>query len=388
MFRVLHTGDLHLDSPFRSLPLPESEACRDLQIESFLRLVDYAKSEKIDLVLIAGDLVDSNSVRPDVLSRICDALGSLPCPVVIAPGNHDPYKRGSLYLSPDLPENVFVFTSESIQRFSFPDIAGGVDVFGYAFMSDRLEASPLSGLPDQFCLTDGVSILLCHGDLDAPLSKYAPILSHDIARLGIDYAALGHIHNTGDELLLFGDARAAYCGFAEGRSFDECGFGSFRVLTFDENRTSENPLLSAERVTLARHRYEISHLDVTGCNSDAELLSQIRTHVTAQGFCDDTSLRLILEGAVSPDYTPKTAFLDAEFQAIRSSTREFPRTIELLDHTLPIFEAEHLEKDPTLRGELYRTLKEQMLSGTPEDRATAAAALRLGLAAIDGRALM
>lgn len=383
MLKILHTGDLHLGSPFSGLSLRESEKCRARQQESFRKMTEYARKEQIALFLIAGDLFDCDYVSPAALDETLDALASLPCPVVIAPGNHDPYRRGSVYASVALPENVRLFDSESLARFSFPEIGNGVDVFGYAFCDTYLAASPLRDAGDNSCLGDGISILLAHGDLDLPLSKYGPIHSHDIARCGADYVALGHVHNVGDELLRFGDSAAAYCGFAEGRSFDECGFGSFRLLTFDENASGTHPLVKAERVQCSEHRYLWEHCDVTGSASDAETADRLRAFLERSGIGSESTLRLSLDGEVSPAYTP-----DANRISALLGSDNLPVPLLLCDRTLPVFDAEYLEKDLTIRGELYRILKPKMLSGTPEERADAAAALRIGLAALDGRAIL
>ena len=49
--------------------------------------------------------------------------------------------------------------------------------------------------------------------------------------------------------------------------------------------------------------------------------------------------------------------------------------------------ADELRRDPTVRGEFYRLLEPRLTSDDPEERATAAAALRAGLAALAGEAV-
>lgn len=381
MVKILHTGDLHLGSPFSGLPYRESERCRERQAEAFSKMIEYARREGISLFLIAGDLFDSDTVSASALDETFDALASLPCPVVIAPGNHDPYRSGSPYASRALPENLFVFDTEALSRFSFPEIGSGVDVFGYAFTGASLAASPLAILPDNSCLGEGLSILLCHGDLDTPLSRYAPIRSQDLARCGADYVALGHVHNTEDEILTVGSTAYAYCGFPEGRSFDECGFGSFRVITLSEN--ADTPVAHAERIRCALHRYEILSCDVTGSASDEETAARVRTALSEKGFGRETSLRLYLCGEISPRYTPSGDRILALLEG-----GEIPAPLYFFDRTLPVFDSDYLESDLSLRGELYRILKPQILSGSERERADAALALRLGLAALDERPIL
>ncbi|MBR2906515.1 MAG: DNA repair exonuclease [Clostridia bacterium] len=381
MIKILHTGDLHLGSPFSGLSPRESRRCRERQEESFGKMIGYAKAEGISLFLIAGDLFDGDAVSTDTLDNVFDALASLPCPVVIAPGNHDPYRVGSPYTARVLPENVYVFDSEALTRFSFPTL--GVDVFGYAFTSPAYRESPLASLPDNFCLGEGLSILLAHGDLDSPLSRYAPIRSQDLARSGADYVALGHVHNAEDEILSVGATAYAYCGFPEGRSFDECGFGSFRVITLSSDASVDSPIEGAERVRCSTHRYESRRCDVTGCESDPDTAERIRAFLAENGFGSETTLRLTLDGEVSPRYTPDPSRIAGLLDG-----NAIPSPLTLLDRTLPVLGSDYLESDLTLRGELYRILKPKMLSGSEEERLDAALALRLGLAALDERPIL
>lgn len=384
--KILHTGDLHLGSAFSGLSHGESERRRAAQLDNFCAIVDLAAIESVDLVLIAGDLFDTPRVPRAVSDLVFDALAGLSCPVVIAPGNHDPYRAESTYDSEIFPENVFVFASEELERFSFPNIGGGVDVFGYAFLGSDLAASPLESAPDRACLGEGLSILLAHGDLDLPLSKYGPIRSSDLARCGADYVALGHVHNVSDGVRFFGDSAVAYCGFPDGRSFDERGFGSVLILTFDEGESFAHPLVEARRVQTSSHRYEESRVDLSGADLDATAAECIRTFLEKEGFGKETSLRLSLEGEVCLGYAPNLAAIRANLED--SLGDRLPDPLLLLDRTLPIFDAAYLESDPTIRGAVYRTLKPKMLTGTPEERADAANALRVALAALDGRGVL
>ena len=59
--------------------------------------------------------------------------------------------------------------------------------------------------------------------------------------------------------------------------------------------------------------------------------------------------------------------------------------LEVRERTLPCFDDGYLEEDLSLRGVLYRVLAEKMRQGSEYDRQVAAAALRYGLAALDGR---
>jgi len=62
MLRLLHTADVHLGARHADLGT-QAAAQRERQFDAFRATVDLAIAEKVDAVLIAGDLFDSN-VQP------------------------------------------------------------------------------------------------------------------------------------------------------------------------------------------------------------------------------------------------------------------------------------------------------------------------------------
>ena len=59
MTKILHTADIHLDSPLKSLALRDPELKDQVQIatrSALVRIVDVAIAESVDALLIAGDL--------------------------------------------------------------------------------------------------------------------------------------------------------------------------------------------------------------------------------------------------------------------------------------------------------------------------------------------
>ncbi len=368
--KILHTGDLHLDSPFSRLDPRRSEEGRRSLRESFSRLCAYVRENGVDLVLMAGDLFDSEYVSSRTAALLIEELSACPRTVfVIAPGNHDPYTSGSLYASGRLPENVRVFSTEALSSFVIPEL--NTVVYGWAFTSERMESCPLVGKHAEE-EGDRLRLLCAHGDLGTPLSPYCPITREDLAAFGVDYAALGHKH------IPFGAEKGerpayAYCGCLVGRSFDEPGIGGAELIT--ARRTENGYTLKRERIPFADRRYASVTVDLTGVSSEKEVGRRIKSAVTEHGFSEDTALRVTFTGATPPDFTPPAA-ADGSVLGLYY--------LELCDRTSPTFDARALERDMTVRGELYRSLLPRLTDGTPEERATAARALRMGLAALAG----
>lgn len=368
--RILHTGDLHLDSPFACLSPEKSEQRRAELRETFTRLVTLAREEAVDLMLISGDLFDSAYVTARTANRILEEFAAMRrTQIVISPGNHDPYTEDSLFASGRFPSNVHIFTDSELSSFTFPEL--NTVVWGWAFRSERLERSPIAARhvddPERLNLICG------HADLGVPLSTYCPITQADLAAFGAQYAALGHRHIPGEPVRVSESTLAAYCGCIEGRSFDEPGRGGVYIL--DATKREGGWALDLRRVTLALRRYESTTVDISGVNSELEVARRIKAAVEAGGYGRDTALRVTLTGATPPDFTVPR---EANGEALGLFY------LELLDRTTPTFDAKYLEQDMSVRGELYRSLLPYLTSGTPEERATAARALRMGMAALAG----
>ena len=286
MLKLLHCGDIHLDSPFSLLDHAEAQRRRDELRRTFLEMLALARTEGAAVVLIAGDLFDHGFATAETLDLLCEAFTAMEdIRFVISPGNHDAASAGSVYLGNRFPTNVTVFTRETPDYVDFDDL--GLRVWGYGFTADRLEASPLAG--QSLAVEGKVSVLCAHADLGAPLSKYAPLSGADLAASGLCYAALGHVHNPG-EAQVFGTTTAAYSGCLVGRSYDECGIGGAVLVGIEDGHVAE-----CRRVPLAHRQYRIEPLTVDGASSDADVTAALTAMITASGMGEETALRVLLQ---------------------------------------------------------------------------------------------
>ena len=96
--RFIHAADVHLDSPCSSRSETVRQKLRDASRLAFRRLVDLALAERVDVVLIAGDLFDDERLSFQTERFLLEQLHRLDSeeiPVVYATGNHDPGRGGS-----------------------------------------------------------------------------------------------------------------------------------------------------------------------------------------------------------------------------------------------------------------------------------------------------
>ncbi len=368
MLRLLHAGDLHLGSPFSAFSPRAAAARRARQLEALEKLIADAKTCGAQLLLFAGDCFDSTTPELDTVRRFFDLLGSSGLPVVIAPGNHDFYRAGGFWDIVPLPSNVCLFRDKELAFFELPSL--DVTVYGYAFTDETHEAPVL---PRRHELSPaGIKLLLAHADL-APLSPYAPLTAGALAASGLTYAALGHIHKP-VEPRRFGDTVAAYSGFLAGRGFDEVGAGHANFVEIEGGRVRITPLeTDADQFLLHR-------LDCTGVASGEALRAHVASYLKSKDFSAGTALRLVLFGEVSAACTPDTVAISR----LGSELALF----EVRDETLPLYDADFLEKDQGMRGAFYRAMQKHLASEDAVTRALAAEALRFGFAALSGRDIL
>ena len=367
--RFLHTGDLHLDSSFSTSDTFGAEEKRAGQRRMLWRIFELAREQACQMILIAGDLFDSRYVTPETEKYLRLLIEKSGIPVVVAPGNHDPYVSGSFYSRDDLPENLYVFNSSQLQRFDFPELR--VSVYGYAFTSASLTKSPLVG--EQKDETGDIKLLCAHADLSSPISRYCPLTVGDVSRLGISYAALGHIHNRDIDDSVEGST-IRYCGFPQGRSFDELGDGGVFIVDCETDGG-----VTLQRMSVSEQKYEITELDISECTESGEISARIAEAALSAVKDKNTFLRIDLTGIADRDEIPD---LDALRQRLAWDKL---LSLEIRDFTIPAADIESLNADRTVRGEFYRALYSGLISEDADVREKTALALRIGLAAIEGR---
>ena len=188
--RVLHTADVHLDGDGNAAE--DSERGRRV----FQRIVDRALTDRIDLLLIAGDLFDHNRVPDETVAFVRKELGRLRQPVVILPGNHDCLRTGAIYDRHDFTagaRHVHVIRRLDGETIELPEL--DVVVWGRAMEEHEPGFSPLAHIPGRddrrWCLAMGHGFF--YEERQRP-ERSSPIFADEVRDTGWDYVALGHHH--------------------------------------------------------------------------------------------------------------------------------------------------------------------------------------------------
>ncbi|HEX9061961.1 MAG TPA: DNA repair exonuclease, partial [Clostridia bacterium] len=192
--KFLHFADLHLDMPFNSSGLTAQKAQlrrKDL-MDTFFRIIEIANTQKVDALLICGDLFEHDYVKKSTISLINDAFMGIPhIKVFIVPGNHDPYIPNSFYSSFMWARNVNIFTKD-LKFFTIPE--HDTCLYGVGFGNFYEEKSLIFDLGSVD--SSKINIFMTHGTVDMNFGKsmYNPMSGVELAGLAMDYIALGHFH--------------------------------------------------------------------------------------------------------------------------------------------------------------------------------------------------
>jgi DNA repair exonuclease SbcCD nuclease subunit len=361
--RVLHCADLHLDSPFEALPADKARIRRQEQRALLDRIADIAEERHVQLVLLAGDLLDSAASYYETQEVLYRTFSRIKAEIFIAPGNHDYYCPKSPYASMKFPDNVHIFTSPLIGCFTLPEL--GCRVWGAGF-NDAQSRPLLTGfrVPDRDADPKGgyLDLMVLHGDLTGDV--YNHIREADIAASNLHYLALGHIH-TFSGIKKAGNTYYAYPGCPEGRGFDETGEKGILTGTVDKSGCD------LEFIPTNSRRYDIYTVDVTGASDIAAAVAA----ALPAGDGRDIS-RIILTGET--DGTPDLARLNEAL-----TDRFFHTTIQ--DMTRPARDIWADAGDDTLRGIFIRRLKEKYDAAADSEKDLIVRAVRYGLSALDNR---
>jgi DNA repair exonuclease SbcCD nuclease subunit len=180
---VLHVADRHLGSTELA---GEEEEC-------FVRMIDLAIEQRVDGVLIAGDLFDSARVPRSLVEWTAAQLARLDRDVVILPGNHDALGSDSPYRLHPLDEmaaRVRVITAVDGEEISLCD--GRIRVWGRPVVDHAPWFRPLAGLPPR--PDEGYAVVIAHGLVveEVETVRGSPIYRSELDQVDWDYVALGH----------------------------------------------------------------------------------------------------------------------------------------------------------------------------------------------------
>lgn len=301
--KILCTADIHIGR--RPSRLPDRVDGSSLSCaRAWDAIVETAIAQRVDLVAIAGDLVDEANRFYEAAGPVeigVGALASHGIRTVAVAGNHDhdilPWIAGNF--TPQ--EFILLGQGGRWERLTIQgeDGAPVLHVDGWSFPAKSYLEDPLSEYPR--LADDGVPVLgLLHADLDQTGSRHAPVQLASLRAQRVGLWLLGHVHRPQSHEQR-GAASVLYPGSPQAMDPGETGpHGAWMVEVDAGHRFSARP------VPLSLVRYETLEVDASGVAEEGELGRRIHDAVSTAlrqrveeedcGPLRYLSLRLILTG--------------------------------------------------------------------------------------------
>lgn len=305
--------------------------------KTFKTIIEAAKTEKADVLLICGDLYEHSYVRKPTIAFVNEGFKEIPdTRVFIVPGNHDPYILNSFYKTFEWAENVTILSQDNPYV-----ILEGLNtcIYGVGFNSFYEGKSPAYEIKP--IKPDYLNILMVHGTVDLNIKKsmYNPMSSDNLSRLGMDYIAVGHFHNKIEDIGAYGSIYNS--GSPEALGFDEPGEHGFFIGELSKNEAGEKKL-DIRFVNSGCKRYVSLEVDIDAAQSDKQIIEAIRNKIN----CNDSKnvlYSITLKGYTDAAYMP-------EIPKIAAALKEEYFYLKIKDETRPQYDFQRIVAEPGIKG--------------------------------------
>lgn len=317
-FRFLHAADIHLDSPLHGLSrydgVPAAEI-RGATRAAFDNLVQRAVGERVDFVVIAGDLFDGDWRDMGTGLYFARAMGRLDqagIPVFVLAGNHD--AESVISRSVPWPPNVRQFGSKKAETHLLPELC--VAIHGRSFATPAVTENLVLAYPDAHERQFNIGMLHTALAGREGHADYAPCSLEDLKAKRYDYWALGHVH---EHEVVCEDPHVVFPGNTQGRTVRETGPKGAVIVAVEDGC-----VVSLERVEVDVLRWATIEVDCT--NATAEDASGLMREALSSAWLDSEArmplvARITLTGATAEagGFIDRAASLRDDARAVAAS---------------------------------------------------------------------
>lgn len=340
--KILHTADIHLGAQFAMLAERADEYRQQLK-KTFVKVIDLALSEKVDLVLVAGDLFDSNFPAVSTVNLVKEQFKRLKeknIQVAILPGTHDCLDDNSIYWREVFGSNVYVFKKLGARVYGDLDLT----LFAKPNTAHQSTESPLnfSGIlnprvkpeDDRLGTTKQTkyNVALTHGSVVELAAKVDdqqyPLHLSEITNSQFDYVALGHWHSLRNPEEF--NNKACYPGSPEPLALTQSGAGYVALINLDDG-------LEIKLVKVGSKEFDKIVIDLSLLESEEQIKKAILKGATDNLIRQvefkglrPTSLNMDLEVLVkelSDNFFRLVMRDDSQFMADQFDPSQFPQEL-------------------------------------------------------------
>jgi exonuclease SbcD len=371
MLKILHTADIHLGAKFSGLGNKGASQREQLRT-TFKNIIATAIDERVNIVLIAGDLFDANQQPQrniDLVIEQFNLLNQNNIPVCLIPGTHDSLDSSSIYRKIDFEgkcSNLNVFAGENISYKEYPGL--DLTVYGKPNLSNRSYISPLEGL--RRSTSSKFHIAMAHGSLHIP-EKIAEddhvFKLEEIKASGMDYLALGHWHRVYE---CSEEPPAWYSGPPEWIP-DQRERGAVLLVSL-----SDAGVVKVEPNMLGLRYYDEVEIDTNEIQDLAKLKARI-----SEGANQNLVRKATLKGLRDTEIIVNPEELETElgekFFHLSVMDKSHPQSGEVTE-----------DEERLIKNRFIKLMKVQIESSEGEEKDIAENALQYGIALLDGKEVL
>ena len=371
--KLIHVADLHLDSPMKThLDKEKAEKRKNELTLNFSRLCETAADLEVKAILIAGDLFDTKSVSKKVAGMVLSQINKYKdINFYYLRGNHDRESFISFIKSTgEVPSNLHMFEDSWTSYVLNP----GSDykkivLHGVEFNNNASSVMTLFNVD-----FDDFNIVALHGQEN----EYSGKDKTDIVPIpalrgrGIDYLALGHVHEYKLKTL---DSRGVYCypGCLEGRGFDECGDHGFVLLDIDEEKGDFVP----QFIDFAYRKLHTAEIDISDLENSADIIEKITKDISAYRYNQRDMIKIRLIGNVDEN-------AEVNEKLIADAFREDFFFVKVVNESRVKVDYMKYALDESLKGWFIRLVQ----NSEETDEETKGRIVRMGLNALSGEEIV
>jgi DNA repair protein SbcD/Mre11 len=358
--KILQSGDLHFDTPFKELNKKLSLISKEELLEVFSKIVDLCIFNSVDIFLLTGDIFDNLTVDKKTLIYIKKQLERIEnIRVFISPGNHDPYNEKSFYKLIEWPKNVCIFKGE-VEKMIIEDLK--VVIWGAGFNSNYIRKGLLKDITVN---KDYINIMAIHGEISNSDdgNEYNPITLKDIENSNLDYIAIGHRHNY-SEIQRAGNTYYAYAGCPQGRGFDEVGDKGIIIGEVSKG------IVDLEFKRTSKRNYYVVEIDISNSTSYEEIKNKIINEINEDDRKQNLH-KIVLKGEIE-------SFIDLNENVIFEKIKDYFYFVKVIDKTEVKLDFDKISKDYSIKGVYARKLL-GMMRNKDVDEEIIKMALKLGI---------
>lgn len=348
--KIIHTADVHLASKIEAKLKKDKSDERKAEVRAtFKGIVEYAKANGISVIMLAGDVFDSDRPLKKDKEFFYSVVKNNPSiDFLYLRGNHD---NKESYI--EKLDNLKTFSDE----WTYYDYGEAV-ICGVELSNENASSIYSSLKLDK----NRKNIVMLHGQV-GDKSGADRINISKLRNKNINYLALGHIHSYSANKLDEGSVYV-YCGCPEGRGFDELGEKGFVEVEIGKE-------ISHRFIPACKRKNEEIEIDVSSSTDPYTAYNIVRGNIKCG---KDDLVRVVLTGRINYDGDG----LAAEIEKHLAGAYYF---VTVKDETLRDYDLKELEGDKSLRGEFIRLVYGDESISADRKREIISA----GLKALDGK---